>query len=856
MFQWRVSILAMLMCVCGLTNAEDLRSKEGLLVIYDFGGNSKNIVQDRSGIKPLLDLKISNPNAVQKSNGSLVVKGKTKISSAKPAQKIIDAVSKSGQFSVEAWIKTSKIKQKGPARIVSISKDTSTRNFTLGQDNSSYDFRFRTDRSDKNGLPSVKTGNRVKTELTHIIYSRDKNGQVNVFINGKKDKQSQSKGKVKWDKGFHLLIGNEMTSDRPWIGTFYLIAVYSKVLKEDKVSRLFKNGPKADIAPPDPSVHSRHLFHTKVAAILSEHCLECHDTGTSKGDLDLSYKLAALKGGKEGPAIVPGKIHEGSLWESIKDDDMPKKRKPLTSNEKEILKEWINTGAAWPIDRIDPLLYGKTNHISQNWLRRLTVEEYIRTVRDTLKVDIRKEAEKLLPKDLRADGFSNTAYNLKVDLKHVNAFARLAEITVERMDLIEFAKSFGGQPKLKDMSSHIKSMGRWILRGPLDDKEEKLYRDIVSTVSISGGSVKEALAYVIQAMMQSPRFIYRIESQDGIDSYEIASRLSYAIWGSRPDKSLLDAAEKGQLLKPVQIEVQVKRMISDSRAVSWSTRFVYEWLDLDRLKSLKPDKKHFPSWDPILADDMKRETIEFFKEVIWNQKKPVSELLNSQVTFLTPRLARHYGLTPQGNSFQKYDLSKTPSRGGLLTHGSLLTVGGDEASMVTRGLFVMHDLLRGKVNDPPPTANTTPVPTKQGLSQRSISLDRIADKNCGGCHGKFEPLAFGLEKFDGLGSFKEMDSHGNKLRDDGKMLIPGEKDPIVYKSSAEMMDKLAASQRIKQTITSKLVQFAIGRPLNAKDAFELQRIHKAIRETDDTYQDIMAKILSSNLILQKRMEAE
>ena len=162
-------------------------------------------------------------------------------------------------------------------------------------------------------------------------------------------------------------------------------------------------------------------------------------------------------------------------------------------------------------------------------------------------------------------------------------------------------------------------------------------------------------------------------------------------------------------------------------------------------------------------------------------------------------------------TLQRVDLSAIPSRGGLLTHGSVLTIGGDEASMVTRGLFVLHDVLDGHVEDPPPCVDTTPVPTKPGLTQRGVALARIANKSCGGCHSKFEPLAFGLERFDGLGTFHEKDHHGNKLREDGDILFPGTNRPVAYKTSAQLMNLLAENDRVNRTMTRKMTQWAPGR---------------------------------------------
>jgi hypothetical protein len=196
----------------------------------------------------------------------------------------------------------------------------------------------------------------------------------------------------------------------------------------------------------------------------------------------------------------------------------------------------------------------------------------------------------------------------------------------------------------------------------------------------------------------------------------------------------------------------------------------------------------------------------------------------------------------------RYDLETVPERGGLLTQGSFLTIGGDEASMVTRGLAVMHELLRGVVNDPPPCVDTTPAPTEPGVTQRTQAVQRIINHNCGGCHSKFEPLAFGLEKYDGAGRWRESDEHGNELREDGNILFPGSADPVEYTTSAELMELLATSDRVSNSLTWKIAQFAVGRPLGAKDAALVNKIHQTLQKNGGTWQSLMTAILLSDLI--------
>ena len=599
------------------------------------------------------------------------------------------------------------------------------------------------------------------------------------------------------------------------------------------------------------------MFDTQIAPLLAEHCIECHDPAIRKGGLDISRRTTALIGGESGKVITPGKAAGSVLWESVAANEMPKSRPPLSAEEKATLRAWLDDGAEWPVEVIDPAIYLHEGHAGEVWVQRLTVPEYIETVRSAVGVDVSKEAREVLPPDLRADGFSNTAYNLTVDLKHVEAYGKLAEIIVSRMDVLQFAGKFSKSRKLSTddtMRDQVAAMGKWLLRGPLSSNEINDYSGIATTVASAGGDFKDAMSYVVEAMIQSPRFVYRIENQHGdgsprsVGQYELASRLSYIIWGGPPDDSLMQAADRGELADRGKLEAQVQRMLKDSRAIDQSLLFVSEWLNLGRLSSLQPNPERFPNWNAELAADMREETLAFFKEVAWEQNRPLAELLSAQVTFATPRLAAHYGLKPGGKELARYDLSSVPGRGGLLTQGSVLTIGGDNASMVSRGLFVLHDLLRGTVNAPPPCVNVVPPPTRTGLTQRGIAEGRVANENCGVCHVRFEPLAYGLEKFDGIGAYHEQDKHGNAMREDGDLLFPGDAEPIHYQSSAELMKLLAASDRVQESLTWKVTQFALGRPLIAADAPVVGRLHKAAQQGGGTYSSLITAIVLSDLV--------
>ena len=850
-------IIILLAAVVAFTVRGAQRVSSGLLVIYDFSAAQGASVKDRSGVQPMVDLRIVNPQNVRRMKGSLEIRKNTIIRSDKVPSKILNAIKRSNEITIEAWVKPANLRQDGPARIVTLSKNSSERNITIGQEAGSLQARLRTTRTSKNGMPAISTGRSLSTRPTHIVYSRDRSGRTTVYLNGKRTKEQTVAGTVtNWDDSHHLALGNELSNDRPWLGTYYLVAIYNRDLSAAEVAQNFTAGLEAEIAPVASGLTpNAHLFESRIAPLIAKHCLECHDSATHKGKLDLSRKASAFAGGE---TIVPGKSAKSRIWEMVGANKMPRKRPPLSATEKAALKQWVDGGAKWTINQIDPAVYVHTGRSTQNWVRRLTMDEYIATVRAATGVDIAGEARELLPPDLRADGFSNTAYNLNVDLKHVNAYAQLADIIVKRMDAQKFAARFSGKRRFtdKDMRALIERMGKWLLRGPLEEREVVVYRGITTTVVANGGNFEEAVGLVLEAMLQSPRFVYRMENQRGdgtvwpVNDHELASRLSYIIWGAPPDEALYQAADKGGLGEDAQLESQVRRMLKDPRTIDRSVQFISEWIDLDRLKNLRPNTKKFPHWNPTLATDMRQETIAFFREIVWKQNRPLSDLFNAQLTFLTPRLARHYRIpNPKaGDGAARYDLTGVSSRGGLLTQGSLLTMGGDEASMVSRGLFVMHDLLRGTVINPPPDVDSTPVPSKPGLTQRGVAEDRLNDAKCGGCHGKFEPLAFGLEKFDGLGAFFDKDQFGNRLRDDGEILFPGEAKPIAYKNSAELMNLLAGSDRVQKSITWKLTQFALGRPLGPSDARIVDKIHETAQKNGGTYTSLITAIVLSDLV--------
>lgn len=484
------------------------------------------------------------------------------------------------------------------------------------------------------------------------------------------------------------------------------------------------------------------------------------------------------------------------------------------------------------------------------FVRRLTLDEYAATVEALLEVDLRDQAAEALPADLYADGFSNTANALIVTLDHVESYAALAEFVATEVDLEALADDHGctsfGDDCERELTTHLATE---LFRHPPEAEEVDALLHLFEDVQTEGDDFTVAVGLVLEALLQSPRFLYRIEKERGegsvaLDGYEIASRLSYYVWGSPPDEDLL-AAAKG-LHEDAAIEAQVDRMLDDPRARDNAQRFLVDWLDLHRLDNLQRDEALFPDWDPALGVDMKAETVQFFTHLALEEERPLAELFDAQLTFVTPELATHYGFDePEADG--RVSLADLPERGGLLTQGAIASLGGNTSSMVTRGLYILENILCGHLADPPPGVDTTPPEVTAETPQRTLSEERVDNAACGGCHYQIEPVAWGIERFDATGRHTTEDRFGNPLEQDGTVVL--EEGQVDFETTAELGELLAGSERVAACMSRKSTQYALGRPLELEDRPNDQciddEVTKRFLASSGTYRDLVLAIALS-----------
>lgn len=489
-----------------------------------------------------------------------------------------------------------------------------------------------------------------------------------------------------------------------------------------------------------------------------------------------------------------------------------------------------------------------------NLARRLTVLEYGNTVEALLGVDVRPEATEQLPPELRADGFTNTSSGLITTLGHIEAYDALASLAVQRLpDLAGFVGQYTSCQDFSPAceSEFVERLGLRAFRRPLSEDERDALVSVFAAAQDEDETFAAGAGLVIQAMMQSPAFLYRLEDErsgDGareLGGYALATRLSYLIWAGPPDTTLLDAAGADSLRTDAEIEAQVDRMLASPQAREASEAFVDDWLNLARLDGLPRNPERFPDWTTAIADAMVDETHSYFGALVWDDERPLMDLFSAQEAWLTPELATHYGLESQGEGMQRYDMSTQPERGGLLTQGSMLTVGGNESSMVARGLFVFENVLCQHPVSPPPGVDTTPPDIEPGSSQRDISEVRTTDATCAGCHLQFEPISWGLGRYLADGTFADEDHLGNPLREDGFLRLPGSAEEYPYNNAGEMMTLLAEADATRECMASKTTQFAIGRALTGGDDCTMEQLQTRFAQSDGTWRDLVVAIALS-----------
>ncbi|MHA3771293.1 DUF1592 domain-containing protein [Verrucomicrobiota bacterium sgz303538] len=293
-------------------------------------------------------------------------------------------------------------------------------------------------------------------------------------------------------------------------------------------------------------------------------------------------------------------------------------------------------------------------------------------------------------------------------------------------------------------------------RRPVADEVRKDYVARVEQQLKAGDCFETAMRWAYRAALCSPDFLYHVEPPGPLDSYALASRLSYFLWNSMPDEQLTKLATDGALRKPDVLRSEVERMLKDPKSQRFVEDFLGQWLKLRAIAANDPDKKLYPEFSPYLQDSMVAETRTYFRELL-DRNLDATHLVRSDFAMLNEKLAMHYGIPGViGSQIRRVALPEGCPRGGFLTQAAILkvTANGTTTSPVPRGAFVLARLL-GQPPEPPPPNTPAIEPDVRGAATIREQLDKHrADATCAGCHAKMDPPGFALESFDVIGGFR------------------------------------------------------------------------------------------------------
>lgn len=377
------------------------------------------------------------------------------------------------------------------------------------------------------------------------------------------------------------------------------------------------------------------------------------------------------------------------------------------------------------------------------------------------------------------------------------------------------------------------------------------------------GNFDLGISTAVTAVLTNPKFLFRLESDPEnvpaggvyrISDLELASRLSFFLWSSIPDDELLDLAVRGKLSNPGEIERQTNRMLADRRSFNLATNFAGQWLRLRNIDAVQPSGNLFRDFDDNLRQAFRQETELFFDSVL-REDRSVRTFLKSDYTFLNERLARHYGIPGiYGSRFRRVTLPPGSKRGGLLRHGSVLSVTSyaTRTSPVLRGVLVLRNILGAPPPAPPPDVPALDESTMAAnLPMRERLAAHRSNAVCASCHRTIDPVGFSLENFDAVGRWRNLEVEDQPVDASGS--LPGGRE---FQGVDGLEDALLGRPELfAATLTENLLTFGLGRGVEYYDAPAVRKIVSGAEKDGYRLSSLILGIVKSVPFRMRRAEA-
>jgi mono/diheme cytochrome c family protein len=469
-------------------------------------------------------------------------------------------------------------------------------------------------------------------------------------------------------------------------------------------------------------------------------------------------------------------------------------------------------------------------------------DAFLRFVEDKYKIDFKKKSIGQLT-DVEIEAIpAEPRSHVKALRAEYDADTKMQRAARERQldDVLKLASNAWRRPLTRAEEDGLRAFYRRIRTGPELDHAT---------------AIRSLLARVLIA----PAFLYRLEQpakvagERALTDWEMASRLSYFLWSSVPDEELRRAAAANALSDPEQLKTQVKRMLADPKARRLSTEFFGQWLGFYRFDQYRGvDSTRYPEFTEAVKTGMYDEAVWFFEHII-RKDRPLREMLTADYTFLTPALAKHYGVKKEIKSKDDPELvegANAFNRGGMLRLGAVLTSTSAplRTSPVKRGDWVLRRVLGTPT--PPPPADAGSIPADDKLFGGLTLFERLEqhkrNPTCASCHTKIDPLGFPLERFDAVGRWREKYSDGRPVHDSAKLAdntpVNGIDGLLSYLKSQE--------PQVLKTFSFKLLGYALGRTVLASDQPLVEKLTKS--GGDATFSQLAAEIVASRQFRYRR----
>jgi hypothetical protein len=385
----------------------------------------------------------------------------------------------------------------------------------------------------------------------------------------------------------------------------------------------------------------------------------------------------------------------------------------------------------------------------------------------------------------------------------------------------------------------------------------RFYQTARQTASFDAG-IQSGLV----AILASPKFLYRAEdvptnltagASFRISDLDLASRLAFFLWSEGPDDELLTVAANNKLHEPAVLEAQVRRMLADKRSRSLSTNFANQWLQVDSIDKVDPDPTLFPSFDEDLRVAMHRE-IELFVDSVFRQDLNVEKLMTANWTFVNERLALHYGIPDvRGSVFRRVTLTDSHRFGILGKAGMLMgTSYGNRTAPVLRGAWILENITGTPPKAPPANIKALQenVPGATALTVRQRMELHRNQASCNACHGIMDPLGLSLENFDAIGQWRDRDREAGDVIDASGQMVTGQKLNGPDDVRAALM---ANPEQFVQTLTMKLMTFALGRTVEYHDMPTIRAIVHHAAADDYRFSSLVLGIVKSDPFQMKQL---